>query len=73
MPLEMVGTDESICMAKNQSYVMRIATEFQVKVPGRCFELLLFRRRRSRIRTVDCQCAEYNSDQMYKNDQSNGT
>ena len=32
MLLEMVGPDESISMVKNHSYVMRIATDFEV--PG---------------------------------------
>ena len=50
--LEMVGPDESISMAKNKSYVMPMATDFEV--PGQCFELFVFCWQRSWIRTIDC-------------------
>ena len=50
--LEMVGLDESIRLAKNQAYVMRYATDFEV--PGQCFELFVFCWQRSWIRTIDC-------------------
>ena len=53
MLLEMVGPDELVRVSKNQSYVMRMATEFEV--PGRCVELLEFLWRRSPlIGAIDC-------------------
>ena len=52
MLLEMVGPDESIRVSKNQSYAMRMATDFEI--PGRCFELLEFLWRRSLIGAIDC-------------------
>ena len=58
----MVGADELISMAKNRAHVMRIASAPDFEVPGRCLELFVFRRRRLRIRTVDC--AEHYSDRM---------
>ena len=51
MLLEMVGPDESIRVSKNQSYAMRIATDFEV--PGRCFEWFVFLWLRSLIRAID--------------------
>ena len=60
MHLEMVVPDESISVSKNQSYAMRIASNFEV--PGRCFELFVFLWRRSLIRAVDG--AEYYFDRM---------
>ena len=60
MLLEMVGPDESIRVSKNQSYAMLMATDFEV--PGRCFELFVFLRQRSRISAVDG--AEYYFDRM---------
>ena len=52
MLLEMVGPDELIRVSKNQSYAMRMATDFEV--PGRCFELFEFLWRRSLIGAIDC-------------------
>ena len=52
MLLEMVGPDELICVSKNQSYVMRMATDFEV--PDRSFELFEFLWRRSLIGAIDC-------------------
>ena len=52
MLLEMVGPDESISVSKNQSNVMRMATDFEV--PGRCVELFGFLWRRSLIEAIDC-------------------
>ena len=66
MLLEMVGQDELIRMATNQSYVMHIATYFEV--PGQCFELFVFCWPRSWIKPVDC--AEQYSDRMYQTDPS---
>jgi hypothetical protein len=60
MLLEMVGPDELIRVSKNQSYAMRITSNFEV--PGRCFEFFVFLRQRSRIRAVDG--AEYYFDRM---------
>ena len=48
---EMVGPDDLIRVSKNQSYAMRITSNFEV--PGRCFELFVFLWQRSRIRAVD--------------------
>ena len=36
---EMVGPDDLIRVSKNQSYAMRITSNFEV--PGRCFELFV--------------------------------
>ena len=60
MLLEMVGPDELIRVSKNQSYAMRITSNFEE--PGRCFELFVILRQRSRIRAVDG--AEYYFDRM---------
>ena len=51
--LAMTGpVDESFRVSKNQSYAIRIATDFEI--PGRCFELFVFLWRRSLIRAIDC-------------------
>ena len=60
MLLEMVGPDELIRVSKNQFIAMRITSNFEE--PGRCFELFVFLRQRSRIRAVDG--AEYYFDRM---------
>ena len=52
MLLEMVGPDESIRVSKNQSYAIRMATDFEV--PGQCVELFVFIWRRSLMRAIDC-------------------
>ena len=52
MLLEMVGPDELIRVSKNQSYAMRMDSDFEV--PGRCFELYEFRWRRSLIGAINC-------------------
>ena len=52
MLLEMVGPDESIRVSKNQSYAIRMATDFEI--PGQCVELFVFLWRRSLIRAIDC-------------------
>ena len=44
--------DESIRVSKNQSYAIRIATDFEI--PGRCFELFVFLWLRSLIRAINC-------------------
>ena len=51
MLLEMVGPDESIRVSKNQSYAIRMATDFEI--PDRCFELFVFLWLRSLIRAID--------------------
>ena len=60
MLLEMVGPAELIRVSKNQSYAIRIASNFEV--PGRCIELFVFLWQRSQIRAVDG--AEYYFDRM---------
>ena len=52
MLLEMVGPDESIRVSKNQSYAMRMATDFEV--PSPCFEFVEFLWRRSLMGAIDC-------------------